>query len=53
MVRSPEKLPVAERLCARHICLPVSAVMSDEDAEYVVDSLGLALAGMRVAVEAS
>lgn len=45
-------LPVAEELCARHICLPVSAVMSDEDAEYVVDSLGKALADSRVAVEA-
>ncbi len=45
-------LPVAEELCARHICLPVSAVMTDEDAEYVVDSLGKALADSRVAVEA-
>ena len=45
-------LPVAEALCARHICLPVSAVMTDEDAEYVVDSLGKALAEERVAVEA-
>jgi dTDP-4-amino-4,6-dideoxygalactose transaminase len=46
-------LPVAEELCARHICLPVSAVMSDDDARYVVDSLGKALAEERVAVEAS
>jgi perosamine synthetase len=45
-------LPVAEELCARHICLPVSAVMTDEDAEYVMDSLGRALADSRVAVEA-
>ena len=45
-------LPVAEELCARHICLPVSAVMTDEDAEYVVESLRKALAEMRVAVEA-
>lgn len=45
-------LPVAEELCARHICLPVSAVMTDEDAAYVVDSLGKALAEARVAVEA-
>ena len=45
-------LPVAEELCARHICLPVSAVMTDEDAEYVVESLGKALAETRVAVEA-
>ena len=46
-------LPVAEDLCARHICLPVSAVMTDADAEYVVESLGKALAEVRVAVEAS
>jgi perosamine synthetase len=45
-------LPVAEELCARHICPPVSAVMSDEDAEYVVESLGKTLAKERVAVEA-
>ena len=45
-------LPVAEELCARHICLPVSAVMTDEDAEYVVESLASALAETRVAVEA-
>ena len=45
-------LPVAEELCARHICLPVSAVMTDDDAAYVVDSLWKALAEERVAVEA-
>lgn len=44
--------PVAEELCSRHICLPVSAVMTDDDAAYVVDSLGKALAEERVAVEA-
>lgn len=46
-------LPVAEDLCARHICMPVSAVMTDEDATYTVESLGKALAETRVAVEAS
>ncbi len=45
-------LPVAEELCSRHICLPVSAVMTDDDAAYVVDSLEKALAQERVAVEA-
>ncbi len=45
-------LPVAEELCARHICLPVSAVMSDEDAEYVVESIGKSLAEVRVVAEA-
>ncbi len=45
-------LPIAEELCARHICLPVSAVMSDDDAEYVVESLVKALSAQRVGVEA-
>jgi dTDP-4-amino-4,6-dideoxygalactose transaminase len=45
-------LPVAEELCARHICLPVSAVMTDDDANYVMESLGKTLAQARVTVEA-
>lgn len=45
-------LPVAEELCARHICLPVSAVMSDDDTEYVVSSLVKTLSGQRVGAEA-
>jgi dTDP-4-amino-4,6-dideoxygalactose transaminase len=36
-------LPGAEHLCARHICLPVSAVMTDEQAAMVVDALRLCL----------
>ena len=31
--------PVAEDLCSRMICLPLSAVMTEEEAQYVVDSL--------------
>ena len=31
--------PVAEDLCRRMICLPVSAVMTREEAEYVIDSV--------------
>lgn len=45
-------LPVAEESCARHVCLPVSVVMTDGDAEYVVESLGKAVAEQRAAVEA-
>jgi perosamine synthetase len=37
-------LPGAERLCARHICLPVFATMTDDQAEYVVESLHATLA---------
>jgi perosamine synthetase len=40
-------LPGAEYIAARHICLPVSAVMSDEQAYYVVDSLTDALARLK------
>ena len=33
------QFPVAEDLCKRHICLPVFARMSEEQANYVADSL--------------
>jgi dTDP-4-amino-4,6-dideoxygalactose transaminase len=36
-------LPGAEAICARHVCLPVSAVMTDEDVDIVVASLGATL----------
>jgi dTDP-4-amino-4,6-dideoxygalactose transaminase len=36
-------LPKAEDLCARHICLPVSAKMTDDDARYVLQSLKAAV----------
>ncbi|MEO7556509.1 MAG: DegT/DnrJ/EryC1/StrS aminotransferase family protein [Acidimicrobiales bacterium] len=36
-------LPGAERICARHICLPISAVTTDEQATLVVTSLEQAL----------
>ena len=37
------ELPGAEETCARHICLPISAVMTDEDALQVTDALGRVL----------
>ena len=33
------EFPVAEDLCKRHVCLPVFATMTEEQAKYVVDSL--------------
>ncbi len=33
------ELPVAEDLCRRHICLPVFATMTKEQAQYVINSL--------------
>jgi len=35
--------PEAEDICARHVCLPVYANMTDEEARYVVSSLAGAL----------
>jgi perosamine synthetase len=40
---STEPLPGAEAICARHVCLPVSAVMTDDDVDYVVASVEAAL----------
>lgn len=34
-----DALPGAEGICARHICLPVSATMTVDDARYVVEAL--------------
>jgi perosamine synthetase len=36
-------LPKAEDLCARHICLPVSAKMTSDDARYVIESIAAAI----------
>jgi dTDP-4-amino-4,6-dideoxygalactose transaminase len=36
---SAGEFPVAADICARHICLPVHATMTDEDARYVLSSL--------------
>lgn len=38
-------LPGAEQLCARHVCLPVSAVMTDDQVDLVVTALQEVLAG--------
>lgn len=40
-------LPGAEWLCQRHICLPVSAVMTDEQVAYVLDSMRAALKALK------
>lgn len=44
--------PKAEDLCARHICLPVSAKMTVEDARYVLQSLEAAIGRADVAATA-
>jgi dTDP-4-amino-4,6-dideoxygalactose transaminase len=36
-------LPGAERICATHICLPISALLTEEQAEHVISSLRSAL----------
>jgi perosamine synthetase len=40
-------LPGAEGICARHVCLPVSATMTPGDARYVLSSLEEVLATTR------
>ncbi len=44
--------PKAEDLCARHVCLPVSAKMTENDARYVLESLEAALAKLGAAAPA-
>jgi len=34
-----EKLPKAEDICRRHICLPLYSTMTNEEAQYVIESL--------------
>jgi dTDP-4-amino-4,6-dideoxygalactose transaminase len=36
-------LPGAEEICARHVCLPVSAVMTDDDVDHVAASVDAVL----------
>lgn len=38
-----ESMPGAETMCATHVCLPISAVLTDEQAEIVLISLDEAL----------
>ena len=40
-----DSFPVADDVCARHICLPVHSDMTDDEADYVVESLASVLAG--------
>jgi perosamine synthetase len=40
-----DAFPVADDVCARHICLPVHSDMTDDEADYVVESLASVLAG--------
>ena len=40
-----EPLPGAEEICARHVCLPVSAVMTQDQVDLVVAALASALEG--------
>ncbi len=39
-----DSFPVADDICARHICLPVHSDMTDDEADYVVESLTSVLA---------
>ena len=37
-------LPGSEHACGRHICLPISAALTDEQVEIVIESLAQVLA---------
>ena len=37
--------PVAEDICARHVCLPVHSDMTDDEADFVVERVAAVLAG--------
>jgi len=37
-------LPGAEELCSRHICLPVSAIMTDEQVDLVIEGINTVVA---------
>ena len=41
------EFPNAEDICRRHVCLPIYATMTDEDARYVLDSLKAVLRSMK------
>jgi perosamine synthetase len=43
-----DSFPVADDVCARHICLPVHSDMTDDEADYVVRSLASVLAGRTI-----
>jgi dTDP-4-amino-4,6-dideoxygalactose transaminase len=45
LARGP--LPVAERLCARHVCLPVHSDMTGAEADRVLEALDAVLAQLR------
>jgi perosamine synthetase len=47
------EFPVADDVCARHVCLPVHSDMSTGEASYVVDSLRAVLSGRVQAAEAN
>jgi len=38
-------MPIAEDLCARHVCLPVYAGMQDDEAQQVIDALSAVFEG--------
>ena len=43
-----DSFPVADDVCARHICLPVHSDMTDDEADYVVESLASVLAARTI-----
>jgi len=40
---SSGQFPIAEDICARHICLPIYSDMTEDEAQYVINSLAKAI----------
>jgi perosamine synthetase len=40
---SSRQFPIAEDICARHICLPIYSDMTEDEAQYVINSLAKAI----------
>ena len=36
--------PIADEVCSRHVCLPIHSDMTEDEADYVIDSLTAVLA---------
>lgn len=46
------RFPVSEKLCAQHICLPIYSNMTEQEAEYVLESLSEAMKELGVSQKA-
>jgi dTDP-4-amino-4,6-dideoxygalactose transaminase len=50
---APGQFPVADDVCARHVCLPLHSDMSPDEAAYVVDGIKSAVTDLRTRKKAT